>query len=366
MRKIKVGLLGATGMVGQTYLDLLKDHPFFELTFVAGSNRFVGQHLSSALENKTHRKYSNLPPLQMHSVDAIDLAQKNCEIVFSALPSKIAFSIEPLYAKAGLVVMSNASSHRMDPLVPILIPDCNFEHLSVLDLQQKVYGYEKGFIITKSNCSIASSLIPLYPLHQKFTLSKVLVTTFQSVSGAGYPGVSSLDIVDNILPFIEGEEEKSESESQKILGSVSKQGILLEESIAFSSHCNRVPTLRGHLACVSVEFKAKPTPEEILDTWKSYCPETQKLKLPSAPSQLFLYSKEPSYPQSRKDLPALNGMSIAIGRLRPCPTLHYRFTALSDNLIRGAAGSGLLSAEYLYQKELLPSQRKKVLKRSSL
>lgn len=310
MRRIGVGILGATGHVGQQYLRLLQNHPWFEVRFLASSK----------------------------NADDIESAKKSCSFVFSAMSNEGAKLYEERYAAAGLPVVSNASYHRMSPDVPIIIPEVNASHLSMIPLQRS-----RGFIVTKPNCSLQSYMIPLAPLHERFEVEKIIVTTLQAISGAGYPGVASLDIVDNVIPYISGEEEKCEREPLKIWGNA---------GIEISAHCNRVPVLDGHLACVSVKFRKKPSEQEILALWQNF----PGLDLPSAPKRPIIYREECDRPQTRLDRDAENGMAVTVGRLRRCPILDYRFVGLSHNTIRGAAGGGILIAELLHKEGYLETK----------
>lgn len=356
MERIPVGILGATGMVGQNYLRLLANHPWFEVCFLCASPRSAGQSYKDAVQNRWHMP-TPLPPkeseLPVHSIDQIELAQKKCRFVFSAVNSEIAKDYEEQYAMAGLPVISNAGHHRQTPDVPILIPEINASHLSILSSQQSARGWSKGFIITKPNCSIQSYMLPLAPLHEKFGLKKLIATTMQAVSGAGYPGLSSWDINENVIPYIAKEEEKSEREPLKIFGHIHNRQIIPAKDILISAHCNRVPVLDGHLACVSVEFENKPSQEEILSLWNSYRTLPQDLNLPSAPEKTIIYRDEPNRPQPRLDRNAGKGMAVTVGRLRPCNLLHFRFAALSHNTLRGAAGGGILNAELLVKQGYL-------------
>lgn len=353
MKKIPVGILGATGMVGQQYLQLLSDHPWFEITFLASSEQSAGKTYAEAVRGRWHQNgplKESLGKLYVHTIDDMGLCAKNCRLVFSAVTTNIAKVYEEKYATAGLVVLSNASYHRSSPDVPVLIPEINAEHLNIIPQQRKNRNWETGFIIVKPNCSIQSYMIPLVTLHKKFKVKKILVTTLQAVSGAGYPGVSSMDIHDNIIPYIQGEEEKSEKEPLKIWGSIQENKIVDASDISLSVHCNRVPVLDGHMACVSVEFAHKPSFDDMLEAWHSFESLPQQLKLPSAPEKAIVYRTEEDRPQPRLDRLEGKGMAITIGRLRVCPLFHYRFVALSHNTIRGAAGGGILNAELLYKQ----------------
>ncbi|MBS4167922.1 aspartate-semialdehyde dehydrogenase [Parachlamydia sp. AcF125] len=356
MEKIPVGILGATGMVGQHYLRLLENHPWFEVTFLCASTHSAGKTYQAAVEKRWHMP-TPIPKresqLYVEPIDQISTALNKCRFVFSAVDSDTAQEYEEQYAAAGLPVISNASYHRQTADVPILIPEVNASHLSILPMQQKKRGWKKGFIVTKPNCSIQSYMIPLAALHETFQVQKIWVTTMQAVSGAGYPGIPSWDICENIVPYIAEEEEKSENEPLKIFGSILNHEIVPTSQIHISAHCNRVPVLDGHLACVSVKFSKTPSQEEILAVWNSYAPMTQTLQLPSAPQKTILYRKEPNRPQPRLDRDVGKGMSITVGRLRPCNLLDFRFVALSHNTLRGAAGGGILNAELLFTQRYL-------------
>lgn len=295
MSKLKVGILGSSGLVGQQYVELLKDHPYFELAFAPSREECM----------------------------EVEKA-KGCALIFSALPNEIAEKVDLLYAEEGFPVFSSASCHRLKEDVSLIIPEINGEKLKAW----------KGEIISKPNCTLQSMLLPLFPLHQRFHLKKVAVTNLQSMSGAG----KDFSLGANVIPYIEGEEEKSEQESLKILE---------EPSILLSVHCTRVPVVHGHMACISASFEKKPTLKEVKGCWESF----PGLDLPSAPEKLFIYREEKDRPQPEKDTG--EGMAISLGRLRSCSLFDIRFTALSHNLIRGAAGGGLLTAEYFAQEHLL-------------
>lgn len=352
MQKLRVGILGATGTVGQAYLTHLVHHPFFEVTFLGASKKSSNQTYQSALIGKGMPLPQLLEGFATYRVyDAFDVDEtlEKCDFVFSAVDSSVAQQLEPLYASKGLPVLSNASAHRMEKDIPILIPELNSHHLDIIDAQKQNRGWDSGFIVTKSNCSLMSYLIPLFPLHEKFRLKKLMVTTLQAVSGAGYPGISSLDILGNVIPYIPKEEEKSEQEPLKILGEVQSNEIHSLKDLSLSVTCNRVPVLNGHLACVNVEFETKPKVEEILEIWEQYTSLPQQMKLPSAPIKPIHYLAGQNRPQPKLDLEVEKGMAVSVGRLRPCSTLHYRFTALSHNVQRGAALGGILNAELLYK-----------------
>lgn len=356
MTKLAVGVLGATGMAGQRYLELLQDHPWFEVTYLAASSRSSGQSYAEAVAGRWHLE-GEIPAAVRQLVvrDVADIAQarRSCELVFSAVDSKTAAEFEMRYAGAGLGVVSNASAHRQDPDVPVIIPEVNPEHLEVLALQRRNHSLRKGFVVAKPNCSLQSYLTPLHALREKFGVLRVLVTTMQALSGAGHPGISGLDALDNVIPYIAGEEEKSEQEPLKILGQVTRSGIVPDRELRISAHCNRVPTRDGHLACVSVEFDQKPSEAAILRAWSEFEGVPQELKLPSAPPSALVIREEPDRPQVLKDRMAGRGMAVTVGRLRACNVLHHRFVGLSHNTIRGAAGGGILIAELLRAREVL-------------
>jgi aspartate-semialdehyde dehydrogenase len=356
MRRLRVGILGATGVVGQHYIQALQGHPFFEVTFLAASQKSAGLSYRCALGSKGRAcdsVTSVVMDLPVFGIDQIDIAGEQCDFVFSAVSSEIAATYEKLYAAAGLPVVSNASHHRMDPDVPLLIPEINPDHLQIIPHQQRVRGWDRGFIVAKPNCSLQSYLIPLFPLHRAFGIKRLILTTMQAVSGAGYPGVSSLDIVDNLIPYIHGEEEKSEREPLKILGKVADGKIAPAEGISISAHCNRVSVIDGHTACLSVEFNQRPTWQEIVSLWREFRGVPQELALPSAPAQPILYREERDRPQPRLDRDSGGGMAVSIGRLRECEVFDYRFVALSHNAMRGAAKGGVLNSELLYTQGYL-------------
>ena len=345
MKKIPVGILGATGMVGQQYVHHLINHPWFEIAFLAASDQSAGKSYAEAVSGRWHVP-EKIIHTSLNRIDDIEQAKKSCRFVFSALTNESAKIHEEIYAKNGFPVISNAGHHRNFEDIPVLIPEVNAMHAQIIPFQKKNRGWDQGFIVTKPNCSIQSYMIPLAPLHEKFKVRQLIVTTLQAVSGSGYPGVASLDIMDNVIPHIAHEEEKSEQEPLKIWGEIRNNVIDPIKDISISAHCNRVAVMDGHLACVSVQFEKKPPQNEILSIWSAF----KGLDLPSAPKQLIIYREEVDRPQPRKDRNAGNGMSVSVGRLRECPIFDYRFTALSHNTIRGAAGGGILIAELLVQQ----------------
>jgi len=356
MNKIKVGILGATGMVGQNYISLLEDHPWFQVSHLIASPQSAGKKYEDAVKGRWHMPNKILEEaasLNVFSVDDLQNAKNHCDFVFSALDSDIAKEWEEKYAALGIPVVSNSSAHRGTSDVPLVIPEINHAHLDIIPIQKKNRKWNKGFIVVKPNCSLQSYILPLYLLHDKFKLRKAIVTTMQAVSGAGHPGVASLDILDNIIPYIKGEEEKSELEPRKILGRINGNGFENNESFVIAAHCNRVPVIDGHMACVSAEFEEKPSKEEMIKLWKNFIGLPQKLKLPFAPEHPIIYREEENRPQTRLDRDADKGMAVTVGRLRECSVLQWRFVGLSHNTIRGAAGGGILNAELLKAKGYL-------------
>jgi len=359
MVKVRVGILGATGMVGQMYVKLLENHPWFEVSYVAASPSSAGKRYSEAVASRWHFGTGvprNVGQLRVQDASAVEKALGECSFVFSALEMEKGAirDLESKYAQNDIPVISNASAHRWTEDVPMLIPEVNYEHLDIIPIQKKNHGW-KGFIVVKPNCSLQSYLTPIHALQKVgFKVTKVVVTTLQAVSGAGYPGVDTLDIADNIIPFISGEEEKSEREPLKILGKIENNKFADSSSIKISAHCNRVPVLDGHTACVSVEFGGKkPSGTQIIQIWRDFRSLPQELKLPFAPEQPIIYREEEDRPQPRKDRNNDKGMAVTVGRLRECNVLDYRFVGVSHNTVRGAAGGGILNAELLKAKGFL-------------
>lgn len=360
MEKINVGVIGATGMVGQNYIRLLDNHPWFNVTYVAASPKSAGKSYEEAVMGKW--QMISGPPENVRKLivkDANDVSQAigKCALVFSALEmekEKIR-ELEAAYAKAGIAVFSNASANRHVDNVPMLIPEINSNHIEIIPQQKKVNGWDKGFIVVKPNCSLQSYMAPVYALIKAgYEVKRMIITTMQAVSGAGYPGVPSLDMIDNMIPFISGEEEKSEIEPQKIMGKIVNGKIVNDTNMKISAHCNRVPVIDGHTACVSLEFGAKkPSLEEIKKIWKEFRSEPQELNLPFAPKKPIIYREEPNRPQPRKDRDTDKGMAVTVGRLRECKVFDIRFVCLSHNTVRGAAGGGILNAELLKAKGYL-------------
>ena len=356
--KIKVGVLGATGMVGQRYIKLLEDHPWFEVTYVAASPRSAGQLYKDAVANRWLIGAEIPAGVQNLMVEDANLAEKaigKCQFVFSALelPKKEDIkNLEAAYAAEGIPVVSNASANRWTEDVPMLVPEINYSHLDVIADQKKHHGWDKGFIAVKPNCSLQTYMMPIHALIQAgYEIKRMVVTTLQATSGAGYPGVPSFDMIDNIVPFIGGEEEKTEKECLKILGTVKDGKIENAAGPIVSSTCTRVPVIDGHTVCVSLEFgDKKPSMEEIEKIWTSYTSVPQELKLPSAPEHPIVVRHEENRPQPRRDRETEKGMACVIGRLRPCNVFDIKFVALSHNTKRGAALGGILNAELLKAK----------------
>ncbi len=353
--KIKVGVLGATGMVGRTYISLLANHPWFEVSYVAASPNSAGKKYSEAVAGRWHLKAgvpAGVKGLIVHDVAEISEAKKSCSFVFSALDSETAKKFEEKYAEAGIPVVSNASAHRRTKDVPMLIPEINPGHIEIIPIQKKNRGWKNGFIAVKPNCSLQCYMAPLYAL-RKFGVKQVVVTTMQAISGGGHSSFDTIDIEDNIIPLIAGEEEKSEIEPLKILGRIKGNEIVCADSPVISAHCNRVPVMDGHMACVSVQFEKKPSREQIMAAWANFRGVPQELKLPMAPEIPIIYKEEPDRPQTRYDRDNGRGMAVTVGRLRECSVLDWRFVCLSHNMIRGAAGGGILDAELLKAKGYL-------------
>jgi aspartate-semialdehyde dehydrogenase len=363
MSKIPVGVLGATGMVGQQYIALLNSHPWFEVRYAAASPRSAGKKYSDAVAGRWAATGGELPAAAADLVvgDANDISrtlaaakQGNCAFVFSALEmgkEEIQF-LEEAYAAAGIPVISNASANRWKPDVPMLIAEVNPDHADIIPAQRKNRGWDKGFIAVKPNCSIQSYTTPVYALIKAgYEVRRLIVSTMQAVSGAGYPGVSSLDMIDNIVPYIGGEEEKSELEPLKILGSIEGGSFKNAEYPKLSAHCNRVPVVDGHTACVSLEFgEKKPSLEEIKRVWTEFRALPQRESFPMAPAEPIIYREENDRPQPRRDRNSGKAMAVTLGRLRPCNVFDIRFVGLSHNTVRGAAGGGILNAELLRYK----------------
>lgn len=345
MPQIEVGVLGATGVVGQQFVSRLARHPWFQVTWVAASERSEG------------RKYSEAAPWRLAAalpaaagamrVDAC-VPGRGPKVVFSALDASVAGEVESAFAAAGHLVISNARNYRMDPLVPLLIPEVNADHLSLLPDQRRTREWT-GAIVTNPNCSTVVLAMALAPL-RLFDIQRVVVSTMQAVSGAGYPGVASLDILGNVVPFIGGEEDKLETETLKILGS---DGGRVPLNARVSAHTNRVPVIDGHTMTVSVDLGGRPPVSDVIAAMTQFSGRPQELKLPTAPAQPLIVRTEDNRPQPRLDADLGDGMSVSVGRVRECSVFTHKFVALGHNTVRGAAGAAILNAELMSAEGLL-------------
>lgn len=347
-KKLKVAILGATGAVGQRFVQLLENHPWFEVSALTGSDRTVGQ----AYGEVVRWVLPGAAPEYVRGLTVLPTTPGfEAQVAFSALPAEIAREAEPALAEAGYAVCSNASAHRMWSDVPLLIPEVNADHTRLIEHQRRARGW-KGFIVTNPNCTATGVTIAFRALHDAFGLQRAFLVSMQAVSGAGYPGVASLDILDNVIPHIGGEEEKFQAEPCKMLGTVVDDEIEFAP-IRLSAHTNRVPVLDGHLVCVSAEFARQPSPAEAVAVLQSFCPPEIVRGLPSAPKVTIEVRPEADRPQPRRDRDAGNGMTTVVGRVRPDPLFHLRFVVLSHNTIRGAAGGAILNAELLVAQKLV-------------
>ena len=325
MNKINVGVLGATGMVGQNYICLLSHHPWFEVTYVAASVRSAGKLYSDAVQGRwlMHEPIpERVKDLIVEDANVSNTALGRCTLVFSAIEADKATirSLEEDYAGKGIAVVSNNSAHRATPDVPMMIPEVNWQHAELISDQRRQRGWDKGLIAVKPNCSVQSYITPIHALQQAgYPVAALTVATLQAVSGAGFPGPASLQMVDNVIPFINGEEEKSEQEPLRILGQYIKGRIQPESSLKISAHCNRVPVIDGHLACISLKFADRtPSLQDIIDIWRSFTSEPQRLALPFAPVPPLVYLEEADRPQPRMDRNTGRGMTVTLGRLAHC------------------------------------------------
>ena len=344
-KRYSVGILGATGTVGQRFIQLLQGHPQFEITALAASDRSSGKTFAEACA----WKLSGEIPENVREIVVTPIEPPlDCDIVFSSLPSNVARETEESFARAGYPVISNSSSFRMDEDVPLLIPEINADHLGLIETQQKKRGFSKGFIVTNPNCAVASFAPPLAALHRKFGVESAVITTLQAISGAGYPGVSSMDITDNVLPYIAGEEPKVEIEAQKILGTLTN-GSIDKADFAVSAQCFRVDVIDGHTASVRVDLKKTATLEDVIAAMREF----PSLSLHSSPQTFMDVLEEPSRPQPRIDRDRGDGMTITVGRVFPDNVFDYRFVSLSHNTVRGAAGSAILNAELLIDRGII-------------
>lgn len=340
--KIPVGILGATGAVGQRFVSLLADHPWFTVTALASSERSSGKKYADACSWHLDVKMPDY--IKDMNVERLEPTLP-AKIVFSALPSSVARDVEPVFAKAGYVVCSNAAAYRQDPDVPLLIPEINSDHLSLLENQKQNRGWD-GLIVTSPNCATTGIVFPLKPLDMAFGLKRVFAATMQAVSGAGYPGLSYLDIADNVIPLIEGEEEKVGKETRLLLGKIDG-GQRVESQVVLSAQTNRVSVSDGHTACLSIEFEKKPSVEDAIQVIADFQGPKRNQSLPSAPEYPILVRSEPDRPQPRLDRDAGNGMVVSVGRVRPCPIFDLRMVSVVHNTLRGAASGAILNAELL-------------------
>jgi aspartate-semialdehyde dehydrogenase len=346
--KIPVGILGATGTVGQRFIQLLHEHPWFEVTWLAASDRSAGKLYSEAA------KWNLATPIPAKiatmKVSAAAPDKSTPKLVFAALDATAAQQIEPAFAEAGHAVVSNSSAFRMAEDVPLIIPEVNGDHVPLIKTQ-KWYKQNGGFMVTNPNCSAIGLVLALAPLHRRFGIDKIFVATMQAISGAGYPGVPSMDILGNVIPYIAKEEDKMEAETRKLLGSLVESSLngsrIIDADLVLSAHCNRVAVEDGHTESVSLELRQPAQAEEIIEAWNEFRCLPQKLKLPTAPEQPVIYESAPDRPQPRLDRDRGRGMSAVVGRLRPCNIFDWKFTVLSHNTIRGAAGAAVLNGELL-------------------
>src|SRR5438477_7029225 len=352
-KRRNAGVLGATGVVGQRLVQMLGDHPWFELTEVAASERSSGKTYAEAV--RWHLDSPVPESARGLIVKGLD-PSLDCDFMLSALDSSVAGPAEEDFARAGYPVVSNSRNHRMDPDVPLLIPEVNAAHLDAIPLQQKNRGYDTGFIVTNPNCSTAGLVLVLKPLADAFGLEKIFVVTLQAVSGAGYPGVPSLDILGNVVPFINGEEEKLEAEPQKLLGRWDGSRFV-EAGLGISAHCNRVPVENGHLESVSMSLKKVATLAEVREALRDFAVSDELAALPTAVRNPVVVLDEENRPQPRRDVHSGNGMAAVVGRIRECPLLDVKLTLLSHNLLRGAAGAALLNAELLASRGFFSRSR---------
>jgi len=342
-KKTPVGVLGATGTVGQRFIQLLEQHPWFEVAWLAASDRSAGKTYAEAAKWNLS---TPLPERIAHMTVSPAAPDANTpRLIFAALDAKAAREIEPAFAAAGHAVVSNSSAFRMTEDVPLVVPEVNGDHIQLIKHQQW-YKDRGGFMVTNPNCSAIGLVMALAPLHHRFGVDRVFVVTMQAISGAGYPGVASLDILGNVIPYIAGEEPKMESETRKLLGSL-RGASVVPADLAISAHCNRVAVEDGHMESVSIKLRQPAQAEEIIAAWNEFRCLPQKLKLPTAPEQPVIYDPAPDRPQPRLDRDRGRGMSAVVGRLRPCNIFDWKFTVLSHNTIRGAAGAAVLNGELL-------------------
>ena len=349
-KKIRVGILAATGSVGQRFVEHLIDHPWFEITALTGSSRTAGKPYG---EGVNWLLDGDVPAAVADMIVQPTTPDIEADIVFSALPTAEARELEPKFAQAGFPLLTNASPYRMDPYVPLMIPEVNPDHSRLIDYQRAAYGWE-GFIVANANCATTSIVLPLHILHQTIGLESVIVTTMQAVSGAGYPGVPSLDIMGNVIPYIKNEDDKMETEPRKLCGRFVDGAIELAP-FNIGAQANRVPVLDGHLASISTKFSREADLEEVAQIFQSWEASDAVRALPSSPDGVFFYRSEPDRPQPRVDKDAGNGLAWTVGGLRPCPVFDLRFLSMTHNTLRGAASGSILNAELLVSQGVIPS-----------
>jgi aspartate-semialdehyde dehydrogenase len=348
MDKISVAILGATGAVGQRFVQLLAEHPLFEITALTGSDRTSGGKYGEVCRWVLDED----PPESVREITVSSTGPTlPARILFSALPSHIAKRFEPELAQAGYIVCSNASAYRQEPDVPLIIPEVNADHLSLLEIQKVSRGWD-GLIVTSPNCTTTGLAMTLHPLDQAFGVRQVFVTSMQAVSGAGYPGVPYLDIVDNIIPYISGEEDKLQNETRLLLGRV-EAGKRLPAVMSISAQTNRVPIVDGHTLSIALKLDRSASVEEVMGVYNDYRGQPDAMNLPSAPEVPILVRTEPDRPQPRRDRDSSAGMSVSVGRIRPCPILDIRMVSVVHNTLRGAASGSILNAELLVYKGYL-------------
>ena len=354
MEKLKVGIIGATGMVGQRFIMLLSNHPYFEISALVAGPRSAGKSYEEATEGRWKMKEAcpeKISKMEVISSEDIEKVKALVDFVFCAvnMTKDETRALEERYAKAEIPVVSNNSAHRWTPDVPMVIPEVNNEHLAVIEAQRKRLGTKRGFIAVKPNCSIQSYVGALAPL-RKYGIKEVVATTYQAISGAGKTFNEWPEMIDNLIPFIGGEEEKSEKEPLRVFGEVKDGEIVAASSPIITTQCLRVPVTDGHMAAVFVKFENTPSKEQILEDWKNYRGRPQELGLPSAPEQFLTYFEDEARPQTRLDRDLYGGMGVSLGRLREDSVYDYKFVGLSHNTVRGAAGGAVLIAELLYRE----------------
>jgi aspartate-semialdehyde dehydrogenase len=345
MVKVPVGVLGATGTVGQRFIQLLAGHPWFEVTALAASGRSAGQRYAQA----AHWLLASEMPDGVGDLVVQPIEPGlDCQLVFSALPSSVAGLVEEEFAEAGYAVCTNAAPHRMDADVPLLIPEVNAHHTALIETQRRQRGWD-GLIVASANCTTTQLALALKPLLEEFGLRKLSLVSMQAISGAGYPGVPSPDILGNVVPYIGGEEEKVEIEFRKLLGDLKDRGILSARTIV-SAQCNRVPVLDGHTECVSVELDREASTGDLVSAFENFVGPADVAELPSSPGSPIVVRREDDRPQPLRDRDTGRGMSVVVGRVRPCPVLDFKFVVLGHNTVRGAAGGSIHNAELLVQQ----------------